>query len=297
VESREFLIPALKIQVGMVFQDIKRRLPNRYYLLLLLLVFMLYIHVSIIPIHPLIFLVWPLSLWLLIEILVEFRKNRYKLLIFVATFTGFLYVTQILVVTRLQGIFFALDPVPNMSTITDFVLVEAIVMFLFEIMVFRSISFRDVPSYIGFASVIPWLSPAIIEALVLTQWSSLGILPFMISGKGIGGASLNDILFYYGGRNFVVSSTLFYASVLVLYVSQRMIQQREENKLKRLFEEKDKEWLIGVWEDPLTLLSVDERETFLIDFGHLGKDEQNKALRNEILPAKGIFLIDPQTFN
>jgi len=280
----------------MGFQNITKRLPNRYYLLLLLLAFMLYIHVSIIPIHPLIFLVWPLSLWLLIEVLVEFRKSRYKLLIFVATFAGFLFVTEILVVTRLQGIFFALDPVHNMSAITNVVLVEAIVMFLFEILVFRSISFHDVPSYIGFASVIPWLSPAIIEALVLAQWSSLGILPFMTTEKGIGGASLNDILFSYGGRNFVVSSTLFYAGVLVSYVSQRMIQQREENKLKRLVEEKDKEWLIGAWEHPLTLLSVDERETFLLDFGHLGKDEQNEALRKEILPAKGIFLIDPQTF-
>jgi len=280
----------------MGFRNITKRLPNRYYLLLLLLAFMLYIHVSIIPIHPLIFLVWPLSLWLLIEVLVEFRKSRYKLLIFVATFAGFLFVTEILVVTRLQGIFFALDPVHNMSAITNVVLVEAIVMFLFEILVFRSISFHDVPSYIGFASVIPWLSPAIIEALVLAQWSSLGILPFMTTEKGIGGASLNDILFSYGGRNFVVSSTLFYAGVLVSYVSQRMIQQREENKLKRLVEEKDKEWLIGAWEHPLTLLSVDERETFLLDFGHLGKDEQNEALRKEILPAKGIFLIDPQTF-
>lgn len=280
----------------MGFQDITKRLPNRYYLLLLLLAFMLYIHVSIIPIHPLIFLVWPLSLWLLIEVLVEFRKNRVKLIIFVATFAGFLFVTQILVVTRLQGIFFALDAVPNMSTLTNIVLVEAIVMFLFEILVFRSISFRDVPSYIGFASVMPWLSPAIIEALVLTQWFSLGILPFMITGKGIGGASLNDILFSYGGRNFVVSSALFYAGALVSYVSQRIIQQREEDKLKRLVEEKDKEWLIGAWEYPLKLLSVDERETFLSDFGHLGKDEQNEALRKEILPAKGIFLIDPQTF-
>ena len=69
------------------------------------------------------------------------------------------------------------------------------------------------------------------------------------------------------------------------------------NYRKRLIETQDREWLKHAWEHPLTLLSSEEREFFLIDHGHLEAELQKEVLRKEILPAKGIFLIDPGTFS
>ena len=281
----------------MEFADHKRRLKNRYVWLITLLGIMLYLHSFIIQIHPLIFLVWPLSLWLMIEVFVRFKEKRFMVLMFSATFIAYMIVTQFLVVEKPQGIFFNLEPVHNMSTISYLVLAEASLFFLYNALITRSVSFKDVPAYIGFASVIPWLSPAVIEAIILMRWSLNGTFSAMTAGKGIGGASLNDILFYYGGRNFAVSSALFYAGMLVLYISQRMIQQHEENRFKRLMAAKDQEWIIHVWENPLTLLGEEEQETFLNDHKHLGIDAQNEVLRKEILPAKGILLIDPRSLS
>ena len=281
----------------MEFGDLKGRLLNRYAALFSLLAIMLYIHLRIIPIHPLIFLVWPLSLWLSIEIFIRFKEKRFTILAFTATFVLYVIITQFLVVESFQGIFFDFEPVHNMSTMSYVVLAEVILIFMYDAFIARSTSFGDVPAYIGFASVIPWLSPAIVEGIILARWSLNGIFSILTAGKGIGGASLNDILFYYGGWNFVFSSLLFYACVLVLYISQRMMQRHEEDRLKRLMEEKDKEWLVHAWERPLTLLSVEEREAFLVDHGHLGIEQQHEVLRKEFLPAKGIFLIDPGTLS
>jgi hypothetical protein len=277
--------------------DLKGRLLNRYAALFSLLAIMLYIHLRIIPIHPLIFLVWPLSLWLSFEIFLRFKEKRLTILAFIATFVLYVIITQLLVVESFQGIFFDFEPVHNMSTMSYVVLAEAVLIFIYDAFITRSTSFGDVPAYVGFASVIPWLSPAIVEAIILTRWSLDGIFSILTVGKGIGGASLNDILFYYGGRNFVFSSLLFYASVLVLYISQRMMQRLENDRLKGLMDERDKEWLVNAWEHPLTLLSVEEREAFLVDHGHLGTEQQLEVLRNEILPAKGMFLIDPETLS
>lgn len=281
----------------MEFGDLKGRVLNRYFGLLSLLVVMLYVHTSIIPIHPLIFLVWPLSLWLSIEIFTKFRGNTFVLLVFTATFVLYVIITQFLMVNIPQGIFFDLEPPHNMSTISYAVVAIAALIFLYDAFIARSISLRDIPAYIGFASVIPWLSPVIVEAIVLARWYLRGRFALMTAGKGIGGAGLNDILFIYGVRNFALSSALFYAGMLALYGSKRMIQLREENELRKLMKAKDKEWLTHAWEHPRTLLSEDERESFLVDHGHLGTEQQNEVLRNEILPAKGIFLIDPGTLN
>jgi len=85
--------------------------------------------------------------------------------------------------------------------------------------------------------------------------------------------------------------------MLVFHGSRRLVQLQEANKFKRIMEAKDREWLIRAWEHPLTLLSTEERELFLVDHGHLGMKQQNEVLRREVLPAKGIFLIDPVTFS
>ena len=279
----------------MEFRDLNERLLNRYTALLSLLAIMLYIHIRIIPIHPLLFLVWPLSLWLSIEIFCRFRDQKYKIIAFLVTFIAHVLITQQLVVYRLGGIFFDFQPVHNLSTISYIVLVEVIIIFLYDALIARSLTFSDIPAYIGFASVIPWLSPAFVEALILARWSLKGTFSLMTAGKGIGGAHLNDILFYYGGRNFVILSVIFSASMLVLLGSRRLTQLQEANNLKRIMEAKDREWLTKAWENPLTLLSREERDLFLVDHGHLGMEQQNDVLRKEVLPAKGIFLIDPGT--
>jgi hypothetical protein len=281
----------------MEFGDLKERLPNRYIALISLLAIMLYVHFRIIPIHPLLFLVWPLSLWLSIKIFIRFKDETSKILVFSTTFIVYVIITQVLVVESPQGIFFNLEPVYNISTMSYVVLIEAVFIFLYDALISRSVSFGDVPAYIGFASIIPWLSPIIVEAIVLVRWFLKGKFFLMTAGKGIGGASLNDVLFYYGGRNFVISSLLFYSGMLALYSSERIMQRHEEDKVKRLMEEKDKEWLTQVWESPLTLLRLEEREAFLINYRHLGREQQNEVLRKEILPAKGIFLIDPKTIS
>ena len=275
--------------------DLKERLKNRYTALISLLTIMLYIHLRIIPIHPLVFLIWPLSLWLLIEVYARFRDQKYKIIAFLATFIAHVYITQQLVVYRLGGIFFDFQPVHNLSTISYIVLVEVILIFLYDALIARSLTFRDIPAYIGFASVIPWLSPAFVEALILARWSLWGVFSLLTEGKGIGGSNLNDILFYYGSRNFVISSALFGVSMLVYHGSVRLTLLREANDLKRAMETKDKEWLTKAWGHPMTLLSREERELFLVDHGHLGMEQQNEVLRSEVLPAKGIFLIDPGT--
>ena len=275
--------------------DLKERLKNRYTALISLLTIMLYIHLRIIPIHPLVFLIWPLSLWLLIEVYARFRDQKYKIIAFLATFIAHVYITQQLVVYRLGGIFFDFKPVHNLSTISYIVLIEVILIFLYDALIARSLTFRDIPAYIGFASVIPWLSPAFVEALILARWSLWGVFSLLTEGKGIGGANLNDILFYYGSRNFVISSALFGVSMLVYHGSVRLTLLREANDLKRAMETKDKEWLTKAWGHPMTLLSREERELFLVDHGHLGMEQQNEVLRSEVLPAKGIFLIDPGT--
>jgi len=107
---------------------------------------------------------------------------------------------------------------------------------------------------------------------------------------------VNDILFYYGSRNFVILSALFGVSMLVFQGSVGLTLLQEAKDLKRAMATKDKEWLTKAWEHPLTLLSGEERELFLVDHGHLGMEQQNEVLRKEVLPAKGIFLIDPGTF-
>jgi len=277
--------------------SLKERLINRYVALIALLVIMLFVHIRIIPIHPLIFLVWPFSLWLSVEIFLRFKDKQGLVLAFIVPFILHASITGQLVVYRLGGIFFDFQPVHNLSTISYIVLIEVILFFLYDALIVRSLTFRDIPAYIGFASVIPWLSPAFVEALILARWSLKGTFSLMTAGKSIGGAHLNDILFYYGSRNFVILSALLGVSMLVFHGSRRLIQFQEVYKVKRSMKAKEMEWLTSAWERPLNLLNTEERESFLVDHRHLGSEQQNEVLRKEFLPAKGIFLIDPGTLS
>ena len=275
--------------------SLKARLINRYVALLSLLAIMVFVHILVIPIHPLIFLVWPLSLLLLIEVFIRVKNKQKFKLAFIVTLILHASITGQLVVYRLGGIFFDFQPRHNLSTISYIVLVEVILIFLYDALIVRSLTFRDIPAYIGFASVIPWVSPALVEVLILARWSLKGTFSLMTAGKSIGGAHLNDILFYYGSRNFVILSAVFGVSMLVFHGSRRLVEFQKVIKMKRTMKAKDMEWLTHAWERPLTLLNMEERELFLGDHGHMGLEQQNDVLRKELLPAKGIFLIDPKT--
>ena len=276
-------------------RDLVEGLNHRYLALVSLLAVMLIVHRSIIQIHPLMFLVWPTCLWLIIEVYVRFRDDRVKLLLFTGTFIAYLIVTQTLVIENQQGIFFDLEPFYNNSTISYAVLAEVALLFLYDAFVARSASYRDVPAYIGFASVIPWLSPTIVEAVILVQWVIDGSFSSMTAGKGIGAASIDDILFFYGGRNLLYSSLFLYMCALVLYVRQRMMSRRILGEEKRLKAERDREWHLHAWMHPMTLLSEDEKQMFFEAHGHLDAEQQNRVLRKEVLPAKGIILVDPDS--
>ena len=272
---------------------LKRRLSNRYLSLIYLEAVMIFIHTRVIPIHPLIFLVWPLSLWLLIEIITRFRENRFKMLLFSATFVAYVLITQILVVERPEGVFFDLEPVHNMPILSLLVLGEAVLLYLYDAFVARSITFRDIAAYVGFASVIPWLSPSIVEAFVLARWFMDGSFVEMTAGKGIGGAGFNDILFRYGGRNLVVSSLICSAGMIAIHGGRMMARTREDKRLRRKDQEEDRKWMEEAWENPITLLSERDQAEFLEAHRHLDDEQQRNILRNEILPTKGITLEDP----
>jgi len=276
-------------------RELVEGLNHRYLALVSLLAVMLIVHWSIIQIHPLMFLVWPMCLWLIIEIYVRFRDDRVKLLLFTGTFIAYLIVTQTLVIENPQGIFFYVEPFHNMSTISYAVLAEAALLYLYGAFVARSASIRDVPAYIGFASVAPWLSPAIVEAVVLFRWVIDGSFSSMTAGKGVGAASVNDILFFHGGRNFLYSSLFLYSCALVLHVRQRMISRHMLGEERRLKAERDRMWHLHAWMHPISLLSEDERREFLEGHGHLDEEQRNEGLRREVLPAKGIILVDPDS--
>ena len=269
------------------------RLYNRYTALIMLLVAMLYTHTSLMQIHPLLFIVWPTSLWLIIEIYAQWKNKPLRIFLFTVTFTIHLVATQLLVVENTSGIFFNLDPFPNMATIAYYVLGVSVALFLYDTFVAKRMSFMDIPAYVGFASVIPWGSPAIVEILILARWVIDGSFALRTAGKGLGAASLNDILFIYGSRNLAFSIALFYAFITLLHFTDMLFVRSELERDRRLLMEKEREWLTYVWANPLTLLSQGERSSFIKEHHHLGTKQRNEILREKILPEKGIRLIDP----
>jgi hypothetical protein len=229
------------------------------------------------------------------EIFSRWRSEPFKIYIFVLSLAAYLIATQYLVVENSRGIFFDLEPFPNMAAISYFILFESIIIYLFDTLVTWKTSFRDVMSYVGFASIIPWLSPAIIEGLILIRWTIDGSFEARTAGKGIGAAHLNDILFIYGFRNFVFSFAIFYSTMILLSFSNNMIKQGEKELQKSILAEEQRNWLINAWENPLTLLSESEQSNFLENHKNLDEVQQKDLLRRKILPDKGIILVDPNT--
>lgn len=272
------------------------RIRNRYSGMLALLVVMLYVHTTIILIHPLLFFVWPVCLWLLVEICQQWKNDRPRLILFASTLIAYLIATQLLVVEKTGGIFFDLEPFPNMAAISYFVLWETSVLYIYDALVLRRVNYRNTPAYIGFASIIPWISPALIEGLILLRWMMEGTFVSQTLGKGLGAASLNDILFLYGFRNLVYSTAVFYVVVAVLGFSEMLRTRRMNMEAKRLVDEMNKDWHLRAWENPISLLSQEDRNDFKNTYGELEESRQKEILRHEILPGKGINLVDPETF-
>ena len=278
----------------MSIKNIEVKLYNRYTVLILLLLFMLFIHTSLIQIHPLMFIVWPASAWFTIEIYARWKKEPFRVFLFTATFTLYLLATQLLVVENTNGIFFDLAPFPNMATISYYVLSISATLFFHDVFVDKTLSFKNIPVYVGFASVIPWGSPLVVEAVILVRWILDGSFSLRTEGMGLGAASINDILFIYGSRNLAYSITLFYTTMALLRFTELLTIRREQERDKRLFVEQDREWLAHAWENPLTLLTPSERSSFLEEHNHLTKENINEILREKILPEKGIRLISPK---
>jgi hypothetical protein len=112
-------------------------------------------------------------------------------------------------------------------------------------------------------------------------------------GKGIGAAGFNDILYRYGSRNLFLSALILY-TFFGLYRLSSLVEKREKNRLRDdAIKRKDEEWLITAWENPMMFLSSKEQADFLKKYSHLENEDLNKKIRNEILPEKGIKLIDP----
>ena len=58
---------------------------------------------------------------------------------------------------------------------------------------------------------------------------------------------------------------------------------------------RDREWHLNAWIHPMSLLSEEEKREFILVHGHLDAEQMNRVLRDEVLPAKGIILVDPDT--
>jgi len=275
-----------------MYRSLKESIPDRYLIIFALILLMLYVHMFALPIHPLVFVVWPLSFWLISEIYIRSEWRRFLLYLFILT--SQVLMNQLLVEESLDGIFFNLVSTQNVPVLSYLPITVAGVLFLYDALRSPSTSFQDITVYIGFSSTIPWLSPAIVEVGILVRWYLQGELLAMTAGKGLGGAGLNDILFRYGWMNFIYSSTLFAAGMTVIYAYRGLQRRMAARKLERIFEEKDRLWLTEAWNDPSSLLSSEEKEAFIVKYEHLSSDQQNEILRKEVLPSKGIFLIDPR---
>lgn len=272
------------------------RLNNRYTGMLALLALMLIIHTQIILLHPLLFLIWPIGLWFITEIYQQWKNDAPRLILFSLTLVAYLVTAQFLVVENSGGIFFDLEPFPNLTAISYFVFWETTVIYFYDAFVLRRVNYKNTPAYIGFASIIPWISPAIVEAAILIRWIFEGTFTARTLGKGLGAASLNDILFVYGYRNLLYSGALFYLVAGVLGLSELMKARRINIEAKKLVDDMNKDWHMKAWDNPISLLSHEDRLEFSNVYGELDESNQKEILRQEILPRKGINLVDPDSF-
>jgi hypothetical protein len=275
-----------------MYRNLRESIHDRYLIIFALILLMLSVHVFALPIHPLIFVVWPLSFWLISEIYIRSGWRRFLLYLFLLT--SQVIMNQLLVKESPDGIFFNLVSTQNVPVLSYLPITIAGFLFLYDVLRSSSTSFQDITVYIGFSSTIPWLSPAIVEACILVRWYLQGELWAMTAGKGLGGAGLNDILFHYGWMNFIYSSFLFTAGMTVIYLYRGLQRRRVERELERIVKVEDRLWHIEAWDKPSSLLSREEKAAFSVKYEHLSGEQQNEKLRKEVLPAKGIFLIDPR---
>ncbi len=266
---------------------------RRYIGIIVLLLLMMYIHLYIILIHPLLFIIWPLSYWLITEIKQEWKGDK-RLFLFITAFIGYTVVTQLLVVEHTIGILFTQEPTPNMGVLSNTILVLSTGLYLYDTFLSKNQSHRTHYTYIGFASVIPWLAPAIIEALILLKWSHEGSFPINTLGKGIGAASIHDILFHYGFKNLVITtliSTLVYG---VKEIRKLIKERKEKTRIREKTRQEREEWIQYAWKNPLNLLTRKDQKEFITKYGKLEPNQKNRILREKILPRKGIILKKPE---
>ena len=64
---------------------------------------------------------------------------------------------------------------------------------------------------------------------------------------------------------------------------------------KKLVDEMNKDWHMKAWQDPLSLLNKEDRIDFRNTYGELDEHQQKEILREQVLPSKGINLVDPDT--
>jgi hypothetical protein len=183
-----------------------------------------------------------------------------------------------------------------MTAISYFVLLEVTVLYSYDALILRIVNYRNTPAYIGFASIIPWISPAIVEAAILIRWMLEGTFIARTFGKGLGAASLNDILFFYGFRNLLYSGALFYLVVGFLGLSELFKARRVNVEAKKFVDEINRDWHLNAWKNPISLLNDEDRLDFMNKYGELDESQQKELLRREVLPRKGINLVDPESF-
>jgi hypothetical protein len=88
---------------------------------------------------------------------------------------------------------------------------------------------------------------------------------------------------------------MFYLVVAGFWFSELMKTRHMNLEAKRHIDEMNKEWHKKAWEDPLSLLNQEDQQDFKNTYGQLDDAQQKEILRSQVLPSKGIRLIDPKT--
>lgn len=178
-------------------------------------IFLFFVHLTIVQIAMFLFLSIPLSFYLLLQTVETFRKSKIQLSLFVITLFFYTLIAYFLAYDQSGNIIFNPEPVVNLTLISYVVLVEASLLFLYELSRNGIRKRQDFLPYVGLASSIPWISPLIVEFLFLFRWALLGIFDVKTQGKTLGGAGWNDVLFLYGFRNFVLSILVLLGFLLI----------------------------------------------------------------------------------
>jgi len=131
-----------------------------------------------------------------------------------------------LVLDTPNGIVFDPNSQINLTLMTNIVFLESLVVFWLRVFYFNNpINDKLLIKFIGFASSIPWISTLLSETMTLIQWSLDGTFYLKTSGKAMGGAGYNDVLFQYGITNICLSLAFF----LITYLIYRAISPRSHH--------------------------------------------------------------------